>query len=163
MQIKDLPAAIQFALGGDVFLAEFDGIHADLVGEFVHEGFHGEAGLRMARGAKGHGAVFVGGQVTRFTVDDTGAVLIRLRRNRAATQAGEGILHDLERREHALRHGLIRRGEDNPRARLTESSVRDIRRRHAAGETIRRLAREFDLAEKTISLVVNRGTWKHVA
>jgi len=73
------------------------------------------------------------------------------------------IVTPQENREHAMRYGLIRRGEDNPRARLTESSVRDIRRRHAAGETIRRLAREFDLAKKTISLVINRKTWKHVA
>jgi hypothetical protein len=73
------------------------------------------------------------------------------------------IVTPQENREHALRHGLIRRGADNPRARLTEASVKSIRLRAAAGETIRRLAREADVAEKTISLVINRKTWRHVA
>jgi HNH endonuclease/NUMOD4 motif len=73
------------------------------------------------------------------------------------------IVTPQQNREHALRYGLIRRGADNPRARLTESIVKSIRLRAAGGETIRRLAREFDVAEKTISLVINRKTWKHVA
>lgn len=49
------------------------------------------------------------------------------------------------------------------RAKLTPQLVREIRERHAGGELMQSLAGEFGTANATISLLVNRKTWKHVA
>ena len=43
--------------------------------------------------------------------------------------------------------------------KLTIEQVRDIRTRHEAGETIATLARELDVAEQTVRLVVQGRTW----
>jgi hypothetical protein len=56
----------------------------------------------------------------------------------------------------------MQRGEGNGKARLTENDVREIRRRHAAGEGIRRLGREFNYAHTNISKIVHRKIWAHV-
>lgn len=67
------------------------------------------------------------------------------------------------------RHGLRRhpeklcRGQNRPQAKLNDDSVREIRRRRAAGEIQRELAAEFLVCEATISDVINgRKSWKHV-
>lgn len=54
------------------------------------------------------------------------------------------------------------RGQDNPNARLTDAAVRDIRRRCAAGESQRSLAREYGVDQTLISLVVLRKAWRHI-
>jgi hypothetical protein len=54
-------------------------------------------------------------------------------------------------------------GEACPAAKLTEESVRAIRARAAAGESHSRLAGEYDVSPATISNVVSRRNWKHVA
>jgi hypothetical protein len=54
-------------------------------------------------------------------------------------------------------------GEKNGIARLTVSAVKMIRRRCDAGETQRSLARELGVSETTISRVVHRHLWGHVA
>jgi hypothetical protein len=56
------------------------------------------------------------------------------------------------------------RGEAHPRAKLTESTVREIRVRYASGgTTLRALAAEYGVSFGQIGYVVNRRTWKHVA
>lgn len=71
-----------------------------------------------------------------------------------------------ENKKHAYRLGLIRRpdhrGEAHPSARLTESAVRSIRRRHEAGESRAALARELGLHRTTVSKICNRRLWPHV-
>lgn len=67
-----------------------------------------------------------------------------------------------QNRLHAKQYGLIRRGERNPRAKMTEAQVRDIRRRRAEGETVMKLAREYDLGERAIYLICGRETWRHL-
>jgi hypothetical protein len=67
-----------------------------------------------------------------------------------------------ENRRHALRTGLIKRGEDNPRAKLTEADVRELRRLHAEGTTVRVLTRRYDLSEHGVYLILRRKTWRHV-
>lgn len=52
-------------------------------------------------------------------------------------------------------------GASHPNARLTEDQVRDIRRRHAAGETTRALANEFGVTMPAVWWVINRG-WRNV-
>src|SRR5262249_11235252 len=69
-----------------------------------------------------------------------------------------------ENREHAKRHGLVRSGEQNARAKLTEEQVRTIRRLHAEGVSVRDIARRFDfVTERAIYLVVNRQSWTGVS
>jgi hypothetical protein len=64
---------------------------------------------------------------------------------------------------HAQRHGRMRRGEANPRAKLTEAQVRAIRRARAEGATVRELARRYDaVSEVAIRLICARKTWKHL-
>lgn len=58
--------------------------------------------------------------------------------------------------------GKYQRGSTHYAAKLTEDSVREIRRRWAAGETQADLAREFGIKQGTISNVVRGYSWKHV-
>jgi hypothetical protein len=53
-------------------------------------------------------------------------------------------------------------GEGHRSAKLTEESVRAIRRRAAGGESQRALAREFGVSQPAVMQAVNRRTWKHV-
>jgi hypothetical protein len=55
------------------------------------------------------------------------------------------------------------KGESNLQAKLTEDSVRDIRRRYALGGiTQGALALEFGVSEGLIGFVITRRAWKHV-
>lgn len=55
------------------------------------------------------------------------------------------------------------RGEDHGVAKLTEDQVMEIRARYAGGMTQVELAEEFEISQPTISQVVRRLTWAHVA
>lgn len=55
------------------------------------------------------------------------------------------------------------RGSRNGEAKLTEQQVAEIRRRAAAGELQRNLAVEFCVSPPTISRIVHREGWRHVA
>jgi len=55
-----------------------------------------------------------------------------------------------------------RQGEGHPLVQLTDQSVRDIRRRAAAGETQQKLADEYNVTQAHISKIVRRVTWKHI-
>lgn len=65
---------------------------------------------------------------------------------------------------HAYRNHLnvSKKGEDHYSAKLTESQVRQIRSRVAAGESQRAIAREFGLNNMSVSLLVRRKNWSHV-
>ena len=63
-------------------------------------------------------------------------------------------------REIARRHA--QHGEANPRAKLTEADVREIRRRVADGATRKEVSREFGIKAATVRQIVRRETWKHV-
>jgi hypothetical protein len=56
----------------------------------------------------------------------------------------------------------VLKGSFNPRAKLTESDVRHIRRRNRKGETKAALAREYGVSEVAIFNLVTRRTWRHV-
>jgi hypothetical protein len=65
---------------------------------------------------------------------------------------------------HATRELGLNRGEDHGASKLTRQQVREIRRRYAAnGTTQARLAEEYGVHHTTISWIVNRKTWKHIA
>ena len=58
--------------------------------------------------------------------------------------------------------GVYGRGSDHTQAKLTAEKVREIRRRHAAGELQRVLAAEFEVEVSNICAIVNRRSWKHI-
>lgn len=73
-------------------------------------------------------------------------------------------------RRDAMRHGTwgpppprARRGEQNGTARLTESAVRDIRRRWVAGEHQHVLAAAYGISQSHVSRIVRGENWEHVA
>jgi len=54
------------------------------------------------------------------------------------------------------------KGIENAHAKLTEDQVMTIRTRHAAGETMAALGKEFGVGYTNISQIVHRHTWKHI-
>lgn len=62
----------------------------------------------------------------------------------------------------AMNKGRLARGELSANAKLNENSVREIRRKFAAGVTCRELAAQFGVDNSVISRVARRKTWKHV-
>jgi hypothetical protein len=56
-----------------------------------------------------------------------------------------------------------RRGVRHHRAKVTEDDVREIRRRHGAGETQTALAAIFGLDQTTVSDLVRWKIWRHVS
>jgi HNH endonuclease len=54
-------------------------------------------------------------------------------------------------------------GEKHVRAKLTNESVQAIRSAFAAGTSAAHLSRQYKVNQSTISQVVNRITWKHIA
>jgi len=55
-----------------------------------------------------------------------------------------------------------RRGAQNHLSKLTESAVREIRRRRADGERVIILMREFSMGQSAIRAIISNHTWKHV-
>lgn len=60
-------------------------------------------------------------------------------------------------------HGTAPRGHRNPMAKLTESDVEAILARSASGMTQHSLGIEHCVSDATISMIVNRKRWVHVA
>lgn len=58
------------------------------------------------------------------------------------------------------RHGTWHDGPRNPRAKLTEAQVVEIRMRSKAGEQGRALAREFGVADSTVYDIIRRKNWR---
>lgn len=54
------------------------------------------------------------------------------------------------------------RGEQHPNAALTETSVIEARRRHAAGESFGAIARNLGVNRSSVARAVLRKSWKHV-
>jgi hypothetical protein len=59
-------------------------------------------------------------------------------------------------------HGTHPTGSKNPRARITEDQVVQIRQRHAAGERQCDLADEYGIPRVTVNHICTGYTWKHV-
>lgn len=57
---------------------------------------------------------------------------------------------------------VAQRGSKQPRAKLSEWQVQQVRERHAAGEAILALAREFTVSQRALQLAVHGQTWRHV-
>lgn len=59
-------------------------------------------------------------------------------------------------------HGTATKGEDNPRAKITEADVRDIRAAIAAGATGISQALKYGLGHTTVSAIKHRKLWPDV-
>ena len=59
--------------------------------------------------------------------------------------------------------GRLNHGSRHQDTQLTEADVREIRRRCAAGEVQRVVGLDYGIAQPTVSHIVVRDTWKHVA
>jgi hypothetical protein len=56
----------------------------------------------------------------------------------------------------------VRNGTRNGRAKLTDNAVRELRARHAEGESMLSLARERGLAPSTVQNAIKSIRWRHV-
>lgn len=63
----------------------------------------------------------------------------------------------------AAEKGRMPRGEDCPRARLTEDQVREIRALASAGGKQRDIAQRFGITQPNVGYICRRDTWRHVA
>lgn len=64
----------------------------------------------------------------------------------------------------AMEKGRHIKGEIQGNSKLTESQVKEIKRRYAAGGvTQRALGREYDIGQWEISRIVRGHRWRHVA
>lgn len=78
--------------------------------------------------------------------------------NRPENLAWEPLLQNIRRR---AEHGTWLANEKNPSAKLTWYQVREIRRRHSAGEANQcELARQFGVTHSAVNYVVNGRTWR---
>jgi len=68
-----------------------------------------------------------------------------------------------DRHSMRLHPDRVPRGERSGAAKLTESQVRTIRARRAAGESAAALAAAFGVAPQTVCRIALRGAWKSVA
>jgi hypothetical protein len=54
------------------------------------------------------------------------------------------------------------RGEDHPKAKINEKKVFQIRKFHAKGWTIKRIAAKYGVSTTAISRVLSGKSWKHI-
>ena len=59
-------------------------------------------------------------------------------------------------------HGTDPTGARNPKAKLTDDDVREIRRRRAAGELGTTLAKEFGVTSTQIYTITSGKQWRHI-
>ena len=58
--------------------------------------------------------------------------------------------------------GVVLRGEDNGRAKLSEGRVKEIRIRHFAGESCSSISQSLDVSYVTVWRVIKHATWRCV-
>ena len=64
----------------------------------------------------------------------------------------------------AVARDRLPRGVDSPRARVTEADVIEMRRMYRDGEEDQfSLAKRFKIAQTTVSAIIRRKNWRHVA
>lgn len=65
-------------------------------------------------------------------------------------------------RLHAQLNRLLPSGSRNGNSKLTESDVRDIKKRYGLGEKASSLAREYHVDRTNIWKIISNQTWKHI-
>lgn len=59
-------------------------------------------------------------------------------------------------------HGTHQVGQRNPRAKLTDANVLDIRERCAAGGSCKSVAKDFGVSSVLVSMIKRRKIWTHI-
>lgn len=67
-----------------------------------------------------------------------------------------------ENMEDARIKGRMQRGEDRHNAVLSVEKVKEARARHARGELIKDIAKDFGIGKSTLGNAIKRKTWRHV-
>lgn len=62
----------------------------------------------------------------------------------------------------ACDHGVACNGENHPGAKMTESDVREARRQHETGHSIRSISRRLGVSHGTVRNAIIRKTWGHI-
>jgi hypothetical protein len=85
--------------------------------------------------------------------------------NPAHLQLGTIADNNRDARERGQARGdqLVRRGESNARAKLTDATVRELRAAWRAGESIKSIVARTGLATGTIHPMLHGHTWRHVS
>lgn len=98
-----------------------------------------------------------------------GMVVIHACDNRACVQIAHlsiGPQVENVRDMHDKGRNVEVRGADNPKSKLTEAQVSEIRRRYkpySRTDGTGQLARDFGITEQSVHAIVRRKAWKHVA
>jgi hypothetical protein len=61
-----------------------------------------------------------------------------------------------------IRHGTHSRGERSPNATLTNAQVLDMKRRLAAGNSLREIADHFRISYRNAWQIKNGRRWRHI-
>lgn len=74
------------------------------------------------------------------------------------------LRYDTHKGNHGDRiaHGTSNAGQANGMSRLTENDVREIKRRHGAGDPKCELIREFGVGRRAIERILRGERWKHI-
>jgi hypothetical protein len=64
--------------------------------------------------------------------------------------------------QHALETGLMKTGEEHPRAKLTEAQVKAIKEAIEKGVPCLKLAKIYNVASSTIDRIKRGKIWKHI-
>jgi hypothetical protein len=100
-----------------------------------------------------HGPIQEGMQINHKNGDKTDNRLLNLE-----------LVTRLENMRHAYGTGLVRSdGESNPRAKLREDQVAEIRKFHADGVSAYRLAKQYGVGQTTIKNIVRGHRWARAA
>ena len=68
----------------------------------------------------------------------------------------------LENARDRIRHGTQQRGAGHWNAKMTDDAVRDMRERHARGESYHSLAKAFGVTHVNVMSICKGQTWRHV-
>jgi hypothetical protein len=76
----------------------------------------------------------------------------------------ENLRWDSDKNNHAdkKRHGTLLTGEKSPLHKLTESDVKEARRRAARGESHMSIAEDMPVDRSVLSRAIRKETWRHV-
>ena len=58
--------------------------------------------------------------------------------------------------------GQIKKGENHPHAKITESDAKDIKRRGENGEAHESIASDFDISRPAVTNIINGRKWRHI-
>lgn len=67
-----------------------------------------------------------------------------------------------ENSQDMILHGTSNKGDKHGMVKLTDADVMEIRRRYANGETQTSIAKDFDVTNSSVSLIVRRLKWNHI-